>query len=81
MSSTLAGAPKSYEHVLTCLVRDLHSHSDDDNDTLGRISGISFDLGDKNSLWQQYGGVWDPPLSRFVSFLSESRGGSRHISW
>jgi hypothetical protein len=80
MRSPLAGAPKSYEHVLTCLVRDLHSHSDHDVDALGRISGISSDLGDKYTLWQQYGGSGTPLSFDFLSFLSESRGGSRRIS-
>ena len=70
MSPTLADAPKSYEHVLTYLVRGLHSHNnndDDDDDTLGHISGRYSDLGDIKTHWQHFWGVWDPQLLVFDS--------------
>jgi hypothetical protein len=68
MSSTLAGALKSYEHVLTCLVRDLHSHSNHDDDTLGRVSGRYFDLGDKKHSGNNMGGLGPPSFSIFCLF-------------
>ena len=68
MSSTVAGALKSYEHVLTCLVRDLHSHSNDDDDTLDSVSGVYSNLGNKTPLWQQYGGSGTPLFFDFLCF-------------
>ena len=67
MSPTLADAPKSYEHVLTYLVRDLHSHNDDNDDTLGHISGRYSDLGDMKHTGNIYGGSGTPQLLVFDS--------------